>query len=972
MTFLVIPTVNKNYEVQHDRDIKVALTREAALFQRFINNQQTILKDFASYPNMTNAVMLSDASNTGLIELMENAVIGGNKGKLVLQDIEGNILIQTSRDMQGIYNSKSSRWLTSILDGSSTRYFGLLNQEGDHFAFQISVPVTYNGYVEGVLSAELNFPFNSVFISEPSQKTAFKLRQGTVSISSNTDHINIVRENSIKLEDDDITFTFITDDTPIREAAYKSRNTILLVLISGLLLSLLLFILLSYSGLAEFSRGSSTLIVKRYGISITVCLLGFAVSVAAYNIIVNLQRESLEKEFIADSKASVQGIREELNRNLIVLDAVKAFYNASDRVDRKEFGTFVTPLLESHKNIQAVEWIPYVSTELRKNYEQLAEHEGFKGYEIRERNANGEMVSAGVRDFYFPVFYVEPFSGNEKALGFDLASNSERFSALVKSRDTEKKAATRPITLVQEKESQVGILVFHSIFRRNIDRNESDQNSKLSGLVLLIFRVESLVNGVLDERNKDISFYITDITDNASSVDIYGKEVTSPEFFYSEKFEIAGRRWSVVASVENPAFPMRWLAWLILVVGLVFSLLITLGLTHLIRRREIVEALVELRTAELRMISSTVANANDIFIITKADEINAEKNGPRIVYVNDAFTRLTGYSADEAIDETPRILQGENTQREELEKINRALAKGDGYSGELINYTKDGNEFWIELNIFPIKDDEGKTTHFAAVEREITERKRSQAEREKLIETLISSNEELERFAFVCSHDLQEPLRMIRSFSEKLQGHIASDLEDDEKGKKYFRFITEGAERAQNLIADILTYSSISNDTQALQSVDIEEFIANINETMTSSHEDSAGKVTYDSLPILHGNQTQLYQLFQNLINNGLKYQRPDAKPHVHIGVKDDGEFWQFFVQDNGIGMEARHLKKIFDVFQRLHRKSQFAGTGVGLSICKKVVERHGGVLWVESEVGKGSTFYFTLLKPHLLEAVNE
>ncbi len=236
-------------------------------------------------------------------------------------------------------------------------------------------------------------------------------------------------------------------------------------------------------------------------------------------------------------------------------------------------------------------------------------------------------------------------------------------------------------------------------------------------------------------------------------------------------------------------------------------------------------------------------------------------------------------------------------------------------------------------------------------------------EKNKLINKLSDSNEELERFAFVCSHDLQEPLRMIRSFSEKLQIHMGEYFNNDEKGKKYFHFITNGAEQAQDLIQDILTYSSIDNDTHPMEEVHPQELIDVIKNNLHLSLKERGGRITYDELPMLYGNKTQFFQLFQNLINNGIKYQELDSTPHVHVSIKDSGEYWQFAVKDNGIGIEKHHLTKIFDVFQRLNRKSQYPGTGIGLSICKKVVQRHGGKIWVESKKNIGSTFYFTILK---------
>ena len=272
---------------------------------------------------------------------------------------------------------------------------------------------------------------------------------------------------------------------------------------------------------------------------------------------------------------------------------------------------------------------------------------------------------------------------------------------------------------------------------------------------------------------------------------------------------------------------------------------------------------------------------------------------------------------------------------------------------------KNGATFPIDLSVSEMKI--GKTKKLSGIVRDVTERVKLEKEREKFIEKLTDSNEELARFAYVCSHDLQEPLRMVRSFSELLQAHLADDLKDDAKGQKYFKFVIDGAARAQLLITDILSYSSISSDTQMLECVSLEELVSVIQKDMLDT---SSGIITADALPAIHGNRTQLYQLFQNLISNGLKYQKPDAEPHVYISVKNNEQFWLLTFKDNGIGMEERHLKKIFDVFQRLHGKKQYAGTGVGLAICKKVVERHNGEIWVESEVNVGSTFFVKLLKP--------
>ena len=236
-------------------------------------------------------------------------------------------------------------------------------------------------------------------------------------------------------------------------------------------------------------------------------------------------------------------------------------------------------------------------------------------------------------------------------------------------------------------------------------------------------------------------------------------------------------------------------------------------------------------------------------------------------------------------------------------------------------------------------------------------------DREELIQKLANSNEELERFAYVCSHDLQEPLRMIRSFSDRLKTHLSDILKDDPKGQKYFNFVTDGAERSQKLIADILEYSSIDNNPHHLESFNVKELIDVVKKNLALQLDEKQAKITFDDLPELTANKTQIYQLLQNLINNGLKYQSQNLLPHVHIAFKDTDTHFEFEVRDNGIGIDQKNLKKVFDVFQRLHRRDQYKGTGVGLAICKKIVDQHGGKIWVESKPGEGSSFFFTLQK---------
>ncbi|HEX2865690.1 MAG TPA: PAS domain S-box protein [Ignavibacteriales bacterium] len=274
------------------------------------------------------------------------------------------------------------------------------------------------------------------------------------------------------------------------------------------------------------------------------------------------------------------------------------------------------------------------------------------------------------------------------------------------------------------------------------------------------------------------------------------------------------------------------------------------------------------------------------------------------------------------------------------------------------NYRKDGSVITCEWYNSALVDQDGNLVSVLSLVLDVTKREKTMQQLEHTLQNLKRSNEELEQFAYVASHDLQEPLRMVSNYAQMLSRRYKDRLDD--RANQFIEFIVEGSMRMKMLIQDLLSFSRITTKADSFAPTDLNLVLLDVTNDLKVTIEENNAKITYEKLPVINADSTQIRQVFQNLLSNAIKFRGLDD-PEISISAERKGKQWSFAVRDNGIGISPEYFDKIFVIFQRLHDREAYPGTGIGLAICKRIVERHGGSIWVESEEGKGTAFYFTI-----------
>ena len=553
-----------------------------------------------------------------------------------------------------------------------------------------------------------------------------------------------------------------------------------------------------------------------------------------------------------------------------------------------------------------------------------------------------------------PITYVIPVEGNEAAVGLDMAHEINRYTAAQKARDLGVLQITGPITLVQDTDKTPGFLFFAPFYKSSVDKGGIassivERRSKFAGMVYAPFVVKKLMEGTVGKDKRWVGIRIRDGGEVLYDELQVGEPDFDPNPMFTETVDVQlfGRNWKFDiwtaksfrhATADNQ--PLTILIGGIILDGLIVLLFLSmtrdskkwLGIAdsvsvQLDKKSKALEqkaAELEGRNEQLRRFNGS-AVGRELLMVGLKHEVNEllEKNGESRRY------SLLTTSAEElsAAKDQQIVLESFEMETEQKELVSK-VAELESMQLATLNMMEDAEH--------------ARQTLVA------------------MNESLQQKNKDLEQFAFIASHDLQEPLRKVASFCSLLQSEYGERLDDD--GRQYLSFAIDGATRMRSLVQDLLTFSKIGSQFEDRSVIDTHAAleVAGLNLELLISESDA--KVTCDDLPSVFAQPREITQLFQNLIGNSIKYRSKEC-PEIHISSIDSGNCWQFLVSDNGIGIEPEYQEQIFGIFKRLHSRNEYSGTGIGLAICKRIVEQLGGKIWIKPKVKPGCCICFTIPK---------
>ena len=742
-----------------------------------------------------------------------------------------------------------------------------------------------------------------------------------------------------------------------------------------------------------------------------VCL---ALTIAAFLATQKWDLRKIQDEFERMAFARHSALKKELELNLHALTSVQFLYVSSQYVDRAEFGNFAKHLLGHYPGIQALEWVPRIVASRREAYENATKREGFPDFQITERTAQGKMVRAGERREYFPVMYVEPGKGNERALGFDLASDAARGEALSRARDTGNQVATTRLTLVQEVQGRFGSIVFAPIYKKGVPTDTvNSRRSALEGFALGVFRIGDIVEAALAElKLAGIDVTVSDVSAPESERVLYSHlsrtragsslaEKEGPEtetkFDFAQTFDVAGRTWTARYSTTPDFISTRRTRdpWIILFVGLLFTVLFTAYLFVTIRRSMQIERFAREHSLLNEQLQQDIVERTQMEskLLDAAHEWRATFDAIKdpvlllddqqiIVRCNSAFSRIAGLPFEKILG---RKYQEVFQQAWKTVEKNPFLSIQNRNEWTSVDFFL-GDRIY-EVVAHPIME-QGRITASVQIMTDITERKQTELLRIDK-EAAEAANRAKSGFLANMSHELRTPLNSVLGFSRVLKKGMYGPLND--KQMEYAGYIEESGEHLLNLINDILDLAKVEAGKMELDASVVS--VAPLLKGAVAMFREKALKqgikltidLDADANITIKADGQKLKQILFNLLSNAIKFTpdggrvrvsarmisdcprlRPSRAGSMRISdskKEPEQPAIEISVSDTGPGIKPEDRDRLFQEFSQLDSTLTKAheGTGLGLALSRKLVTLHGGSIGVESEYGKGSKFTFTI-----------
>lgn len=655
---------------------------------------------------------------------------------------------------------------------------------------------------------------------------------------------------------------------------------------------------------------------------------------------VNDRRESFASQVARDQQA----ITETLDRLRHRLTQLGGLFAASETVTEDEFDVFVSIAFSGNVQAEDVRWAPRLSDPADA---AEMEHQAFaldanRQVQVFPLAQSGDGVATSMTGIDMPGILDAILDGAPVV--------ARRFE-----HGAPEEAGPHGHSLLIAAPSYGG---------RTPPASREERLQQLSGVALGRITLYALVANALSQHNADYRLAINDVSSGGAH-SVLGAPAAMSPLSVVHQLDIGGLSLEFVYTA-TPGFLARnqdLLSWATLITGLAFITVLNALTLLSTARTDLVQRLVVRKTAEAESLSRNLS----LILENAADGILGIGADGLATIVNPAAARLLGYAPEELTGTLihdvihPVDSEGRPHSRADCPMVSSTREEPVRNGVEPFR-RRDGSSFTAEFSSEPMLDEQGRLLGVVTVFRDITDRQQAQAERERFIAELSRANEELERFAFAASHDLQEPLRLISNFNALLARRYDSSLDD--AGRSYIQHSIKAAERMQALIADLLAYGRLNYDSEPRE-VDValgdiaEDAIRNLQTAIDKAQ----ARIEISDLPSIRGSRAQLTQLMQNLIGNAIKYHRSGNAVHVSVDAHEEDDIWRISVADNGIGIAPQYREQIFHPFKRLHAKDEYSGTGMGLAICRKIIESHGGVLWVEESPSGGSLFLFTLPK---------